>query len=295
VRLHLRLAATPLAIAGAIGYGSLALLVLAADASARGRTHAPTVKFIERQDVLAPGAVGSFTARCPRAVPRAVGPEFGPLSNAAVGQLALAGSFPRGPSGWTVQVRNLSALPQEYFVGVTCLRAPGARFAVVRTSAVLDPQTDGVQELRCPASAPSPISSTYQAQPGTVAGSAVVNLTLALSGKKGLLSGRAVAGMRNLTDGPVAVLVGALCTSARASVREGVSTVPAAGHDGVYGDCPRRGQLAVGGEFYAADPNDSSAIVLDGFQVRGPAQWAAGGHNLTARPIPYVESPICIG
>jgi hypothetical protein len=281
------------AIASALAYAGLALVSSTSDASARGRPPAIKARFVERQSVLPAESVSTFTARCPKAAPRAVGPEFGPLSNAGAGQLALAGSFPHG-SAWTVQVKNLSGQPQEYFEGVTCLGAPRTRFAVVRTGTVIDPQTDAVAGIRCPRSSRFPVNATYQAQPGSTPGSAVANVTLSMTDRRNRPTGQ-FAAMRNLTDAPVAVFLGAVCTSARVTWNEWQATVPAGGSYAGYTDCQRRGQLAVGGEFFAVDPKLSSAIVLDGFSVRSVAQWSVGGRNLTARPITYVGSASCIG
>jgi hypothetical protein len=274
---------------------ALGLMLPAANASARSRGAAITVMFVEGAGVVQGGAEASFTRRCPPTAPHAVAPEFGSTGASPDGQLVLTQSFPRGVRGWTVVVKNLSTLAQGYYAGVSCVGAPGARFAAVRSTAVIDAQRDGGDFVTCPRSAPSPLSSTFQLQPGAAPGSLAVDQMLYGVDGRGRPDHSQFGGMRNLTDTPVGVVVGASCTSLPTHSPEFSSTVQPGVEDGFYSSCPHRGEFAVSGQFSAIRTSDGGAIALDGFGGRQKGQWIVGARNLTSRAIPYFGGPVCIG
>ena len=271
------------------------LALPAANASARSRGGAITVRFVEGAGVVQGGSEASFARRCPAAAPHAVGSEFGSIGPSPDGQLVLTQSFPRGARGWTVVVKNLSSMAQGYYAGVSCVGAGGARFAAVRSTDVIDAQRDGGAFATCPRSAPFPLSSTFQLQPGAASGSVAVDAMEYGVDSRGRPDHSQFGGMRNLTDTPVAVIVGAVCTSLPTHSPEFSGTVQPGADDGFYSSCTHRGEFAVSGQFSAIKTSDAGAITLDGFGARKQGQWIVGARNLTSRAVPYFGGPVCIG
>src|SRR5437868_2406841 len=118
---------------------AVALVALLVPASAVAKTH---VGFVEHDRAVPASATATFTSQCPHALPHAVGGEFGYLRGGSPGSLALAATYPKGKRGWVVAVQNLTAQPQRYFDGVTCVS--GAKIAYPRGTFVADPPNDGV-------------------------------------------------------------------------------------------------------------------------------------------------------
>lgn len=274
---------------------ALILVLPAADASARSGRAPITVRFVEGQGVVQGGSQAAFSPHCPAAAPHAVAPEFGATEASADGQLALSQSFPSGAHGWTVVVKNLGTAAQGYYAGVSCVGAPRSRFAAVRSTTVIDAQHDGGAVATCPRSAPFPLSSTFQLQPGGAPGSAVVDAMEYGVDNRGRPDHSQFGGMRNLTDTPVGAFVGAVCTSLPTHSPEFSGTVQPGVTDGFYSSCPHRGQYAVSGQFSALGMNDGGMIALDVFSVRKKGQWIVGARNLTSRAIAYFGGPVCIG
>jgi hypothetical protein len=82
------------------------------------------VKYFASQGTVQPGAETGSAYKCPKSAPHAISGFFGPASEQAVGQIVLSDSFPEGKTNrtWDIGVKNLSTVPQEFFVGVVCVK-----------------------------------------------------------------------------------------------------------------------------------------------------------------------------
>jgi hypothetical protein len=136
-------------VAGAIAGGVLIAFALpalgtegASEAGARGSFHgfrAPSriskatgftsvsglkARYFATQVTVQPGAVDGASYKCPKKTPHAISGFFGAASDAAVGQVVPTDSFPSGDTNrtWNVGVKNLGTVPQDYFVGVVCVK-----------------------------------------------------------------------------------------------------------------------------------------------------------------------------
>jgi hypothetical protein len=100
--------------------------------------------------------------------------------------------------------------------------------------------------------------------------------------------------MTNLTDQPIGVSIGAVCSSLRVSTTQARATVSPGRVDGFTFTC-RRGQLAVGGAFF---PNRAGVFpdlaLVHSFRASG-RRWTIGVRNLGTAPVPYVVADVCVG
>jgi hypothetical protein len=82
------------------------------------------IKYFANQGTVQPGAEDGSSYKCPKSAPHAISGFFGPAAAEAVGQIVLTDSFPEGKTNrtWDVGVKNLSTTPQQYFVGVVCVK-----------------------------------------------------------------------------------------------------------------------------------------------------------------------------
>jgi hypothetical protein len=81
------------------------------------------VRYLATSSTVPAGAEDGGALSCPRKY-HAISGFFGPSKQDGVGQIALTDSFPEGSGNrrWDVGVKNLGAAPQEYFLGVICLK-----------------------------------------------------------------------------------------------------------------------------------------------------------------------------
>lgn len=81
------------------------------------------LRYVATTTTAQPSAESGGTLNCPKAY-RAISGFFGPQTQQGLGQLALTNSFPDGKSNrsWDIGVKNLGATPQEYFLGVVCVK-----------------------------------------------------------------------------------------------------------------------------------------------------------------------------
>jgi hypothetical protein len=81
------------------------------------------IRYVATTTTAQPSAESGGALNCPRKY-RAISGFFGPQTQEGLGQLALTNSFPEGKSNrsWDLGVKNLSATPQEYFLGVVCVK-----------------------------------------------------------------------------------------------------------------------------------------------------------------------------
>ena len=100
--------------------------------------------------------------------------------------------------------------------------------------------------------------------------------------------------MTNLTDQPIGVTIGAVCSSLRVTTQQASATVSPGKVDGFTFRC-RRGEFAVGGAFF---PNKAGLFpdlaLVDSFQDPG-RRWAVGVKDLGTAPIRYVVADVCVG
>ncbi len=249
-----------------------------------------SVTAIAGERVVGGHAVINFDARCPVASHPIAG-ELGSLDVAGDGQVILAASLPRGQRSWRISVLNLSGAPHGFYAAVECLRA-NARFAYPQQSVVAGPQQARGAVLTCPSWAPTPIGGSFRLQHGALAGSAVVNWTSETFTERGLTRHESV-GMRNLTNAPVGVVVGAVCASLRIGIEQEQTTVPAGKLDGFHMRCPS-GQTAIDGGFFGTDLRNSSEITLGDFYRTGSRFWTVAARNLGSDPVHWAAGVVCL-
>lgn len=186
---------------------------------------------------------------------------------------------------------DASDKPQGFYVAVVCLGA-AAKFSYPRTSLVANPQKPVGDLIQCPRSAPTPIASIFQLQPGSQRGGAIVAATSQSYNKKGVVNAQ-LGAMTNLTDQPIGVTIGAVCSSLRVTTSLARATVSPGKVDGFTFQC-RRGEFAVGGGFFASKSVISPDLTLvDSFQDPG-RRWAVGVKDLGTAPIRYVAVNVCV-
>jgi len=265
-------------------------LVAAAPAGATLR-----LAFPGGQEVAQPNSVASLTARCPAQAPHPIGAQFGALTRATLGALALVESSPVGTRGWRITVLNMSAAPVGFGAAAVCLSAPGARFAYPRMSEVAQPQSAVGYEISCPSFAPVPIAATFALQAGSPPGAAVASWMVQGYTKQGWLSNFEFAGMRDLTNAPVGFYVGAVCSTLQITndVQESRGHVAAGSADGWWFQCPV-GWLAVGGVFWDSTPRDAAQITLAGSWAFKTRKWEVVVRNLTTRTLHYGSGIVCL-
>jgi hypothetical protein len=81
------------------------------------------VRYLESDaTAIGPGASDGFSFTCPKRTPRAVTGYGGSAQAAQAGDIVIADSTPfRKGRSWSVGVKNLSAQPREFYVGVVCV------------------------------------------------------------------------------------------------------------------------------------------------------------------------------
>jgi hypothetical protein len=81
------------------------------------------LRYVASTATAQPSAESGGSLSCPRKY-RAISGFFGPEAQEGLGQLALTDSFPSGKSNrnWDIGVKNMSATPQKYFLGVVCVK-----------------------------------------------------------------------------------------------------------------------------------------------------------------------------
>ena len=71
---------------------------------------------------IGPGASDGYSFTCPKKAPRAVTGYGGSAQARTAGDIVIADSTPfRKGRSWSVGVKNLSAQPREFYVGVVCV------------------------------------------------------------------------------------------------------------------------------------------------------------------------------
>jgi hypothetical protein len=99
---------------------------VAADAHGAGIAAAAKgvkVRYLESDATpLGPGASDGYSFTCPKRTPRAVAGYGGTAQAAKAGDIVIADSTPfRKGRSWSIGVKNLSAEPREFYVGVVCV------------------------------------------------------------------------------------------------------------------------------------------------------------------------------
>lgn len=81
------------------------------------------VRYLESDATpLGPGASDGYSFTCPKRTPRAVAGYGGTAQAANAGEIVIADSTPfRKGRSWSIGVKNLSAEPREFYVGVVCV------------------------------------------------------------------------------------------------------------------------------------------------------------------------------
>jgi hypothetical protein len=258
---------------------------------ASGRGALINVDRVGGTSVVHAKSVATISVQCPAGAPHPVGADFGVLTAASRGQIVLAASYPTPHRGWSVSVLNLSAQPQSFGAAVICVAAD-TRFAYPRTTVVVGPHEHFGTQLQCPRFAPTPISSTFEPEPGARLGSAVVNWMSQTYTKTKQFTGKQSGGMLNLTGVRTRVWVGAVCSGLAITVRQASAAVSSQGANGFTFTC-RPGQLAIGGVFFPARPSDYAALALDEMFRVSPSQWEVDVRNLATHPIRFTAGDVC--
>lgn len=269
---------------------SLAAIFIAV-APASGRRPGVRVVAVGGEHVVTPGSA-TFTAVCPASAPHPAGSEVGALTGAGDGQIVLSESYPVGRRGWRISVVNVSDKPYGFYAAVVCLAAD-AKFSYPRETLVAEPQKPVGDLIKCPRSAPTPIASVFQLQPGSPQGGAIAAAMSQTYNRRGVANAQ-LGAMTNLTDQPIGVTIGAVCSSLRVTTQQASATVSPGKVDGFTFRC-RRGEFAVGGAFF---PNKAGLFpdlaLVDSFQDPG-RRWAVGVKDLGTAPIRYVVADVCVG
>lgn len=273
---------------GRLVFGVLLAIVAAPVSAALAQGVLVTTKGGEQ--IVSGHSVANFSARCPAASHPVAG-ELGALDRAGDGQVVLAASSPVGRHSWRVSILNLSGAPHGFYAAVECLRA-NARFAYPQQTVVAGPQQARGAAVTCPNWAPAPIGGSFRLQPGTLAGSAVINWVSETFTRRGLTHHESV-GMRNLTDVPVGFVVGAVCTSLRIGIVQERTTVPAGQLDGFHLRCPR-GHVAISGGFFGTQLRNSSEITLGDFYRTDSRFWTVAARNLGSDPVQWTAGVVCL-
>jgi hypothetical protein len=245
---------------------------------------------VSGEEVVGADSVATFNARCPAATHPVAG-ELSALDATGDGQLVLAASYPIGQHRWRIAVLNLSAAPHGAYTAVECLRGK-LRFAYPQRSVVTGPEQARGADVTCPASAPVPIGGSFKLESGTPAGSAVVNWMMEGLSKRGVTRQESV-GMRNLTAGPVGVVVGAVCANLPIQIASDETTVRPGQVGGFFMRCPGK-ELAVGGGFFGTDSRTFGEITLSDFFAANARGWAIAARNLGHDPAPFVAAVVCL-
>jgi len=259
-----------------------------ASASARGPVI--SVKRVEGTSVVQAKSVATISVQCPAQAPHPVGADFGALTAAGRGQVVLAASYPTGRKGWSVSVLNLSDQSQSFGAAAICL-ATSTRFAYPRTNVIVRPHQAWGAVAQCPRSAPTPISSLFELQPGVAPGSAIVNWMSQTYNKEGL-TGKQNGGMLNLTGMRVGIRVGAVCSGLAITTQQASAVAPSAGTKGFTFTCPS-GEQAIGGAFFGTSFPDSKAVALDELLRVSPRKWAVEVRNLATHPVRFTAGEVC--
>jgi hypothetical protein len=260
------------------------------------------VSYRQVAGVVGPSKPRVVHARCAGPTPVAISGFLGAPNDAALRSIALteSGPFGRGHAGWTVAVSDLGNSPQPYFAGVICVSA-NARVSFKSVSRVISPTRVGGANVRCPASAPEPISGFVYQRNGT--GDLVVSEFAPTPGAWATL-------VRNIGNQQQRYVAGAVCAPRSLPVRylwsNKLTAAPNA-LDGGWGRCQTPTRYAVAGAF--APPANSGAhlgnIALVGSYPFGPgtgkpvgsgiSKWTSVILNLSASPQDFYAGTVCIG
>ena len=93
------------------------------DAGTAAAAKGVKVRYLESDaTAIGPGASDGYSFTCPKRTPRAVTGYGGSAQAAQAGDIVIADSTPfRKGRSWSVGVKNLSAQPREFYVGVVCV------------------------------------------------------------------------------------------------------------------------------------------------------------------------------
>jgi hypothetical protein len=122
-----------------------------------------------RTGTVPPGGNATKKVTCPHRAPQAINGYFtaeGTLAQATLDNLAGTTAVPNSShefsvvKRWSVGVRNVSTVPQDYAVGVVCVSQP-LKTAALFAKLPLAPGASGGATLKCPRQAQYPIGSQY--------------------------------------------------------------------------------------------------------------------------------------
>jgi cytochrome c1 len=99
--------------------------------------------------------------------------------------------------------------------------------------------------------------------------------------------------MRNLTDVPVGLVVGAVCANLRVAVFQQGVTVQPGQLDGFYMRCPGT-EPAIGGGFFGTDPHTFSEITLGDFYRRSSHAWTVAARDFGNDPVHWMAGVVCL-
>jgi hypothetical protein len=261
----------------------------------------PLVSYRQVNGVVQQSKPGSYHGRCGGATPIAISGFLGAPIDRALRTLALTASAPSGPghAGWTVAVKDRVSSPEPYFAGIICASAT-FHFAFKSTRAVLNPGRVGGANVRCPGSAPQPVSG-FVYQPDGHAGSLILS-------EFGDTPGAWATLVRNVSGRQQRYVLGAVCVprSDRVSYPgSGKLTVARHALGGGYGRCTGSTSHAVAGMFGPPATGSLGAITLAGSYPIGNGTgkpsgaatgwWDTRVSNLTGRRQPFLIGMVCIG
>jgi hypothetical protein len=82
------------------------------------------IRYLQARGTVQPGQDNGFSLKCPKSAPNAVSGYFYPARKEALGKLVLSTSSPFGSSNrnWDIGVADLGTEPEDFVVGVVCVR-----------------------------------------------------------------------------------------------------------------------------------------------------------------------------
>lgn len=270
---------------------AFAVVVVGGSAQAKGRGGASLqVIAVGREAVVGASATASFAAKCPASDPHPLGGEFAPLAGETSDQLALAASRPQGRRGWFVAVKNLVQQPQGYFAGVICARS-SATFAYPSTTFVVTPSNpNNGFGISCPSTASHGLSAFFGPE-------SIENLSDSLLSDNAGNPHGAYASVNDMSNAPVGLFGGAICTSLRpAAVSTSYQPLASGTGIGWTFTCPRRTPFAVGSMLVPKQSSDSGALeITSDFRAPGGHKWTTGFVNVSDHSVEYFAGAVCIG
>jgi hypothetical protein len=240
---------------------------------------------IEHQGVVAGGGYATYTARCPSSAPHPVSGEVFAVDGAGSGKLVFAASRPRGRTGWQVVIQNLSMTPLAYGAGIVCLGTT-ARFAYPQTTAAVDPQQPGGGAISCPRAAPTAIGGYFAPQSPSDLGA------VSLAGLVPF-SHRALILLKGIAARPVAVVIGAVCSTLHRVRAGGQGVASPGGQFEFRGSCPRSTR-AIGADFAQTSSDNPGSLELVASFAHGKNKWATGVMSTASTPTEFVAGAVCV-